>query len=65
MFTLILVAFVSKHFKLYNKNFFPVIKTLRIKLIVCKIINLKLYFVNTVIPIATKILFECYNNKTN
>jgi hypothetical protein len=32
------------------------------KLSVCKIINLKLYFLNIVILVATKIVFACFSN---
>ena len=58
------MACVPKNFKLWN-FFSQLQEPVRTEWNVCKIINLKLIFVNIVILIGTKIVMECFNTKGN
>jgi hypothetical protein len=54
------MTYVHKNLKLF-KRFPQLQKHVHTRLSVCKIINLKLFFVNTIFLLPTKIVFACFN----
>lgn len=64
MFISFLMVCVRENFKLCSLCS-QMQKPILAKLNVCKIINLKLFFGNIVIVIATKIVLACFNEKGN